>query len=69
MDDAAPSTDQPCPGIQITALEIDPEHALIIVVTEPLGCPACGGTGSRWVIETFSDKICHREPLRRDPGE
>ncbi len=58
-----------CPGIRIVSLTIDPDNALIIVLSGPLRCPACGAEGHRWVVPVFQDRIFHREPLRHDPGE
>ncbi len=63
--DTPPAGD--CPGIRIVSLTIDPQNALILVVTEPLGCPACGRDGTRWTIPVFQDRILHREADGIDP--
>lgn len=59
MNGSAAADDQHCPGIRILRLEMDPVSTLIIVLTEPLGCPVCGRTGQRWVIRTHQDRIVH----------
>jgi hypothetical protein len=50
----------PCPGIRILRLEFDRDNALIVLLTEPLGCPACDRVGQRWVIPVNQDRIFHR---------
>jgi hypothetical protein len=50
-------------------MEIDRANSLIVLLTEELGCPACGRSGNRWVIPVFQDRMFHRPDARPDPGE
>lgn len=54
----------PCTGIKILALAAA-AGSLIVVLAEPLGCPVCGYTSSRWVIpDPDGERL-----MRHDPGE
>jgi hypothetical protein len=55
----------PCTGIKILDLAVA-ASSLVVVLAEPLGCPVCGYTSTRWEIPN-PDSGGQR--MRHDPGE
>ncbi len=63
----APS--DPCPGIRIVEISVDPGNMLILELAVPLGCPHCGRTERRWFIPVHQGSMFHRPEPGLDPGD